>query len=71
MARELELWNQGCNTAEIAKILKRPEHEIYNTLAHLREERRKIVCLKCREPFASNGNGNRVCETCKSSDEWE
>lgn len=28
-------------------------------------------CLKCRKTFFSDGNFNRICSTCKRSDDWD
>lgn len=27
-------------------------------------------CLRCTRMFASSSNGNRICSTCKNSDDW-
>lgn len=32
---------------------------------------RTRTCLRCRTPFLSRGSGHRICNTCKSSDDWQ
>lgn len=29
------------------------------------------LCLKCRQPFASEGFGERICPRCKGSKLWQ
>jgi len=35
-----------------------------------RPRRKARSCLNCRQSFMGSGPGERICETCKASDDW-
>lgn len=76
------LWMQGVKNSEIAKQLGRsanaisvkasriglPPKELMNDMPSSMKLR---CCLRCRSQFFSEGPGNRICGTCKGTDEWK
>ena len=33
-------------------------------------EKKKRDCMMCYKPFISTWNGNRICPSCKQTDDW-
>lgn len=46
---------------------KAPPHRGKRRPAHLLETR---VCLKCQKEFGSEGNHERICQSCKHTHAW-
>ena len=84
--KALRRWNEGYNTAQIARALKVHEGKVEIFLS---QERSKMLkegrpvdnvrgkvgtrprkCLNCRDDFESEHSGQRVCDTCKRQDVW-
>lgn len=77
----IEMWNKRYSNQDIADALGRganaiaikasrvslpPRSETANTAsAKIRK------CLRCRTSFHSHGAGNRICDTCKGSQDWQ
>lgn len=71
-----QLWGTGKNTAEISRQLTREtrqrisepdvDNAVYNILTNRLLEKDGRKCLECSEVFISEGNGNRICQPCKT-----
>lgn len=80
-----EYWKQGLSNAEIAKKLGRGESAVAvkASRCNLPPKRkagsenvkngnaRQRSCLRCRSPFMSDGPGNRICDPCRESSDWQ
>lgn len=83
VARLIELWTTTeLSNAEIAKKLGRKEAAVAVKASRINLPRRakgpakakgaKIRnCLRCSGPFHSTGAGNRFCDPCKESSDWQ
>lgn len=81
VATLIELWSKNMSNAEIAKKLGRPESAIAVKASRINLPRRSELgkttkarvrpCLRCEKPFYSTGAGNRFCDPCKESSDWQ
>ena len=77
----MQMWIEGRADSEIAERLKRSESAIRVKASRLNlpprsEQRDRFkakarTCLVCGTSFYSEGPGNRVCDQCKASDDWQ
>lgn len=78
----VEMWKAGKKNSEIATELKRSANAISvkasriglppkEKLADGNTNMKVRSCLRCRGKFFSDGPGNRICGTCKNTDEWK
>ncbi len=76
----LELIAKGVSQGAVAKQLGMPQTRVewylrrsrgYGVKPQARTEYRERNCLQCRDPFASEGNHNRICSSCKSREVWK
>lgn len=78
----VRLWRDGAKNSEIAKALGRSANAISvkasriglppkDRIPDMPSTMKVRSCLRCRSQFFSEGPGNRICGTCKGSDEWK
>ena len=76
----MRLWNTDYTNADIARILGRKETAIAVKATRIsmgskkakgESTLKKIPCLRCRQPFMSEGRHNRYCDPCKEGPEWQ
>jgi uncharacterized protein with von Willebrand factor type A (vWA) domain len=80
----IDLWHSNKSNAEIAAELGRAEAAVAVKASRInlppkRDVRSQNVknktrmrnCLRCRTPFISEGPGNRICDPCKGSADWQ
>ena len=81
VAKLIELWSTALSNAEIAEILNRKEAAIAVKASRINLPRKTRLktnpmsktrpCLRCETRFYSAGRHNRICDSCKSSSEWQ
>jgi hypothetical protein len=82
VARLIELWSTEMTNAQIAKELDRAESAVAVKASRINLPRRSTMgakntkarirpCLRCSTPFHSSGPGNRFCDPCKDSSDWQ
>lgn len=75
----IEMWNMRFTNEEIADVLERGPNAIAVKASRLNLPPRNAPvklgkirpCLRCATSFFSEGSGHRICDTCKSSDDWQ
>lgn len=78
----IELWATDLSSKDIAKILKRNPSAVSVKACRINLSRRAAIkapdtkararpCLRCTTPFYSTGPGNRFCDPCKESADWQ
>lgn len=79
----VSMWRENRKNVEIAKTLNRSQNAISVKASRIglppKEKIPEAVssnmkvraCLKCRGKFFSEGAGNRICSSCKNSDDWK
>lgn len=78
----VRLWREGVKNSDIAKALGRSANAISvkasriglppkDRIPDMPSTMKVRSCLRCRSQFFSEGPGNRICGTCKSSDDWK
>lgn len=82
VAKLIELWSTELSNADIAKKLNRHESAVAVKASRINLPRRATLktqnpkarmrpCLRCSTPFHSAGPGNRFCDPCKESSDWQ
>lgn len=85
-ARLADCWGKGLTAFEIAGILSDAKTPITERAVQVQATRmnlsrryesdhalvktQKRRCMRCTRLFASEGKHNRICDTCKESDDW-
>lgn len=78
----IDLWSSDLTNADIAKLLGREESAVAVKASRINLPRRAKMkdpnskarvrpCLRCSTPFYSTGPGNRFCDPCKESADWQ
>lgn len=83
VARLISFWNTGLTNKQIAEQLDRNETAVAVKASRINLPPRASVgtaknanasvraCLRCTTPFFSSGAGNRFCDPCKDSSDWQ
>ena len=77
----IEMWHMRYSNADIAEVLERAENAVAIKASRLslppRRELERATgakirkCLRCGSSFHSHGAGNRICDPCKGSNDWQ
>ena len=77
----IEMWHMRFSNQDIGETLDRGANAVAIKASRLslppRNEDAKNSaskirnCLRCRKSFNSDGPGNRICDTCKGSQDWQ
>ena len=80
----IALWSTDLTNAQIAARLGREESAVAVKASRISLPRRSDMraakkrssakmrkCLRCESPFYSTGSGNRICDPCKESSDWQ
>ena len=76
------LWGMKLSNAEIARRLNRGESAVAVKASRINLPPRSLTrnaspqarvrnCLRCSVPFRSSGFGNRICDPCKETQDWQ
>jgi len=77
----IEMWHMRYSNADIADVLERAENAVAIKASRLSLPPRRELeqnsfakirkCMRCSTSFHSSGPGNRICDPCKSSTDWQ
>ena len=76
------LWEKQLSNAEIGRRLNRSETAVAVKASRINLPPRNATqpvnrcarlrnCLRCSSPFHSSGPGNRICDPCKETQDWQ